>query len=245
MQTQAVALLLATLTSAAPTRASLDIDASALGDAGPAVEGRLTTRGERVLRDGDVLPGHGPEDALITIRIDTLPDAIGYRYAFTVTRYGEIVPGGRGEAECRTCSEAELADQLDGALARLVPRLQPEEDDETTTPEPPPPVVAPTPPPDTSGRPRWVVGSMGGTGIVLTGIGGLTLGLGTGLAVAEPVLLDGNAERKSTVSVAGLAVAVSGFALAATGVTLMLIERSRSRKRTANAARWDGAALRF
>jgi len=236
---------LATLTTAAPTRASLDIDASALGDAGPAVEGRLTTRGERVLRDGDVLPGHGPEDALITIRIDTLPDAIGYRYAFTVTRNGEIVPGGRGEAECRTCSEAELAEQLDGALARLVPRLQP--DDEATTPEPPPPVVvAPTPAPGASGgKSRWVVGSMGGTGIVLTGIGGLTLGLGTGLAVAEPVLLDGNAERKSTVSVAGLAVAVSGFALAATGVTLMLIERSRSRKRTANVARFDGATLRF
>jgi hypothetical protein len=242
VQSQVVALLLATFVSAAPTRASLDIDASALGDAGPAVEGRLTTRGERVLRDGDVLPGQGPQDALITIRVDTLPDAIGYRYAFTVTRGGELVPGGRGEAECRTCSEAELAEQLDGAIARLIPRLQPEEDEDTTPAEPPPPAVV-APAPVTPVEPRWTVGSMGGTGIVLTGVGGLTLGLGVGLAVAEPVLLDGNAERNSTVRVAGLAVAVSGVALAATGVTLMLIERSRSRRRTS--AHLQGATLRF
>lgn len=242
MHTQAVALLLATLSSAAPTRASLDIDASALGDAGPAVEARLATRGEKALRDGDVLPGQGPEDALITIRVDTLSDAIGYRYAFTVTRGGELVPGGRGEAECRTCSEAELAEQLDGAIARLASRLQPEEDAAQSQP-PPPVVVAPTPAHGTSQEPRWIVGSMGGAGIVLTGLGGLSLGLGTGLAVAEPVLFEGNAERRGALSVAGLAVAVSGLALAATGVTLMLVERSRSR--TAKVARRDGVILRF
>lgn len=242
MPSQAVALLLTSLVVFEPARASLEVDASALGEAGPAVAERLTTRGERVLRDGDVLPGRGAEDALITIRVDTLPDAIGYRYDYNVTRSGELVEGARGAAECRTCSEAELAEQLDDAIERLVDRLQPEEED---TPEvaPPPRVVEPetTPAPL---PPGWNVGPMGGTGIALTGVGGLALGLGVGLAVAEPVLLDGNSERNSTVSVAGLAVAVVGVALTATGVALMLTDRSRSR-RASKSARWSGTTLRF
>ncbi len=240
MSSQAIALLLVSLSATEPVRASLDIDASALGDAGPAVEERLTTRGERVLRDGDVLPGRGPGDALISIRIDTLPDALGYRYAFTVTESGELVPGTRGAAECRTCSEAELAEKLEAAIERLVERLQPEEDEAAD--DVPPPRVEPdiaAPP----AKPGWTVGPMGGTGIVLTGVGGVALGVGVGLAVAEPVLLDGNAQRNSTVSVAGLAVAVAGVAMAATGVTLMLIERGRSRRQTT--ARWQGTQLKF
>ena len=242
MPSQAVALLLTSLVVLEPARASLQIDASALGEAGPAVEQRLTTRGERVLRDGDVLPGRGAEDALITIRVDTLPDAIGYRYDYNVTRNGELVEGARGAAECRTCSEAELAEQLDDAIERLVARLQPEEE-EVAEAEPPPPVVEPETTP-ASPPPGWNVGPMGGTGIVLTGVGGLALGLGVGLAVAEPVLLDGNSERNSTVSVAGLAVAVAGVALTATGVALMLTDRSRSR-RASKSARWSGTTLRF
>lgn len=242
MPSQAVALLLTSLVVFEPARASLQVDASALGEAGPAVAERLTTRGERVLRDGDVLPGRGAEDALITIRVDTLPDAIGYRYDYNVTRNGELVEGARGAAECRTCSEAELAEQLDDAIERLVDRLQPEEED-TPEAQPPPAVVEPettaAPPP-----PGWNVGPMGGTGIALTGVGGLALGLGVGLAVAEPVLLDGNSERNSTVSVAGLAVAVVGVALTATGVALMLTDRSRSR-RASKSARWSGTTLRF
>lgn len=242
MPSQAVALLLTSLVVAEPTRASLQIDASALGEAGPAVEERLTTRGERVLRDGDVLPGRGADDALITIRIDSLPDAIGYRYDYNVTRDGELVEGARGAAECRTCSEAELAEQLDDAIERLVDRLQPEE--ESAAAEPPPPVVVEpettvAPPP-----PGWNVGRLGGAGIVLTGVGGLALGLGVGLAVAEPVLLGGNSERNSTVSVAGLAVAVAGVAVSATGIALMLTDRGRSR-RASKSARWNGATLRF
>ncbi len=244
MPSQAVALLLTSLVVFEPARASLEVDASALGEAGPAVAERLTTRGERVLRDGDVLPGRRADDALITIRVDTLPDAIGYRYDYNVTRNGELVEGARGAAECRTCSEAELAEQLDDAIERLVDRLQPEDEDENTPEvEPPPPAVepetTPAPPP-----PGWNVGPMGGTGIALTGVGGLALGLGVGLAVAEPVLLDGNSERNSTVSVAGLAVAVVGVALTATGVALMLTDRSRSR-RASKSARWSGTRLRF
>lgn len=241
MPSQAVALLLTSLVVFEPTRASLEVDASALGEAGPAVAQRLTTRGERVLRDEDVLPGRGPDDALISIRVDTLPDAIGYRYAYNVTRNGELVEGARGAAECRACSEAELAQQLDDALERLVDRLQPEDAPEA---EPPPPVVEPETSPTIPPPPGWNVGPMGGAGIVLTGVGGLALGLGVGLAVAEPVLLDGNAKRNSTVSVAGLAVAVAGVALTATGVALMLTDRSRSR-RASSSAHWSGATLRF
>jgi len=89
----------------------------------------------------------------------------------------------------------------------------------------------------------WTVGPMGGTGIVLTGVGGLMLGLGSGLAIAESVLLKGNADQNVTVSVAGLAVAVAGVALASTGVALMLVERKRSRRHSG--ARLQGATLRF
>ncbi|MGH1342261.1 MAG: hypothetical protein ACRBN8_11955 [Nannocystales bacterium] len=241
MSTQIAALLLATLTAGAPARASLDVDASALGEAGPAVGERLTTRGERVLRDADILPGTDPSDALISIRLDTLPDAVGYRYAYTVTRDGELVEGTRGAAECRLCSEAELTEQLDVAITRLAARLQP-----VDTPEPSEPVVAPAPvvvPTPSNTEPVWRVGPMGGTGIVLTGVGGLALGLGAGLAIAEPVLVEGNADRSAAVSVAGLAVAVAGVALASTGVALMLVERSRSRRRTQ--AHWQGTTLYF
>lgn len=239
MPSQTVALLLTSLLALEPVRASLDIDADALGEAGPAVAERLTVRGERVLRDGDVLPGQGSDDVLISVHIDTLSDAIGYRYAATVTRGGELVPGMRVSAECRTCSEAELATQLDETLARLVERLQPEDDEA----ELPSPVVVPAPAAPESIDRGWTVGSMGGAGIALTGIGGLAMGLGIGLAVAEPVLLKGNAERNSTVSVAGLAVAVGGVALAATGIALIFTERGRSRRRSS--AHWDGPSLRF
>lgn len=241
MSTQVAALLLASFTAGAPARASLDVDATALGDAGPAVGARLTTRGERVLRDADILPGKEPSDAIISIRLDTLPDAVGYRYAYTVTRNGELVEGTRGAAECRLCSEAELTDQLDVAITRLAARLQPDEAPDQDEPTAvPPPAAAPVP---TTGAPGWTIGPMGGTGIILTGVGGLALGLGAGLAIAEPVLLDGNADRTGTVSVAGLAVAVAGVALASTGVALMLVERGRSRRRTQ--ARWQGATLHF
>lgn len=241
MSTQVAALLLASLTAGAPARASLDVDATALGDAGPAVGARLTTRGERVLRDADILPGKEPSDAIISIRLDTLPDAVGYRYAYTVTRNGELVEGTRGAAECRLCSEAELTDQLDVAITRLAARLQPEE-----TSEPAEPAVVPAPvlaPAVTNTPPGWTLGSMGGAGIILTGVGGLALGLGAGLAIAEPVLLEGDADRTGTVSVAGLAVAVAGVALASTGVALMLVERKRSRRRAQ--ARWQGTTLHF
>lgn len=230
---------------AEPARASLQVDASALGEAGPAVEQRLTTRGERVLRDEDVLPGRGAHDALITIRVDTLPDAIGYRYDYNVTRDGELVEGARGAAECRTCSEAELAEQLDDAIERLAQRLGPDEPEAEVPREPPPPVVDADPAAaPVAAPPGWNVGPMGGAGIVLTGVGGLALGLGVGLAVAEPVLLEGNAERNSTVSVAGLAVAVAGVALSATGVALLLTDRGRSR-RAGQRAHLSGATLRF
>ena len=242
MPSQTVALLLATLATTEPVRASLDIDASALGEAGPAVAERLTVRGETVLRDGDVLPGQGPDDALITIRIDTLSDALGYRYAYTVTRGGELVEGTGGSAECRDCNEAELAEQLDGAIERLIDRLQPEPDTTDGPSVPAPVVVAPeTVAPPT--KPRWTVGRLGGTGIVLSSVGGVALGLGVGLAVAEPVLLEGNAERNSTVSVAGLAVAVAGVALVSSGVALMLIDRGRSRR--GRQARVSGTTVRF
>lgn len=240
MPNQAVALLLASLSAGEPARASLDIDASALGEAGAAMEDRLVLRGERVLRDEDVLPGQGAGDALITIRIDTLADVIGYRYAYTVTRGGELVAGLRGSAECRTCNEAELAEQLDDALERLAERLQPEADEPPGVPTPAH-VAVPDPVATTALR-GWNVTPLGGTGIVLTGVGGVALGVGVGLAIAEPLLLEGNAGRSSTVAVAGLAVAVTGAAMAASGVAMMLIDRSRSRRST---ARWTGATLRF
>ena len=241
MSTQIAAFVLASLTAGAPARASLDVDTSALGEAGPAVGARLTARGERVLRDADILPGNDPGDALISIRLDTLPDAVGYRYAYTVTRSGELVEGTRGAAECRLCSEAELTEQLDVAITRLAARLQPEEAPGPAESETPPaPVIDREP---AAAAPGWTVGPMGGTGIVLTGVGGLMLGLGSGLAIAEPVLLEGNSERNGTVSVAGLAVAVAGVALASTGVALMLVERKRSRR--PSRARLQGATLRF
>ena len=241
MPCQATVTLLSMALTVAPARASLEVDASALEESGAGLDERLTQRGERVLRDGDVLPGQGADDALITVRIDPLPDAIGYRYSYTVTRGGELVEGTRGAAECRLCNEAELAEQLDGALARVAAQLQPSEEPAPSPSTPPPPQVAPPPPP--ASGPRWEVSPLGGAGIALTGVGGLALGLGAGLAIAEPVLLEGNAERNSTVSVAGLAVAVAGAAMAATGVAIMLVDRGRSRRRTS--AHLQGTTLRF
>ncbi len=243
MPTQVAALVLASLIAGAPVRASLDVDTSALGEAGPAVAARLTAQGESVLRDADILPSNDPGDAIISIRLDTLPDVVGYRYSYTVTRSGALVEGTRGAAECRLCSEAELTDQLAVAIARLATRLEPE-----VAPEPVDPVVAVAPVPTTpraGARTGWTVGAMGGAGIVLTGVGGLALGLGSGLAIAEPVLLEGSSDRKGSVSVAGLAVAVVGVALASTGVALMLVDRSRSRRASRARARWQGATLHF
>ncbi|MEM6293625.1 MAG: hypothetical protein AAGA54_20290 [Myxococcota bacterium] len=238
MSTQALAVLLTASALADPTRASLQVDASALGETGTFVAERIAARGELVLRDGDVLPASRPEDPLITIRIDSLADVEGYRVSYVVTAAGEMVEGTRGSAECRLCTEAELSEQVDAAIARLVLRLEPAKE-EPPAPEVTPPVAAPAPPPARG----WTVGPMGGAGIALTAVGGLALGLGVGFVVAEPVLLGGNAERNSTLAVSGWGVAVGGLTLAGTGIALMLIERARSRKR-GQTARYGGG-LRF
>ncbi len=225
-----------------PIRASLQVDASGLGEAGPFVAQRLQARGELVLRDGDVLPASDPADPLIMVRIDSLTDVEGYRFRYEVQQDGGLVEGSRGSAECRLCNEAELSDQVDAAIARLVLRLRPQ-DVQPEVETPPPPQLRPPPPTE----PQWVVGPLGTNGIVLTAVGGAAFGVGLGLAISEPILLGGNEGRNSTVAVAGLGVAVAGAAMLGTGVAMMLIERRRSRRTTAaHAWRLDGPLrLRF
>jgi hypothetical protein len=225
------ARILALLLGAAPAgdeplRAGLDVDASELGDGGDALEQRLETRGQAVLREAEVLSPRGDDDPVVSVKIEALPEDAGYRCAYELRRRGEPIEGTQASSECRLCTDVELESQFTAALERLVPKLSRSEE----------PMAASVPPPTPThvdAEPHgWTIGRMGQAGIGVTAVGAGTLGVGLGLAVAGA---DG-------VRVSGIATAAIGGAILVTGVVLLAVDRTRSGRVRATAT---GMRVRF
>ena len=208
-----------------PRRAALVVSAESLGPAAPAIERRLRTEGELVLREADVLPAASVADPRIEVEIEALPDEAGYRCKLRITQAGQVVDGADASTECRLCTDDELAKQVSDAVLRIAARIPADE---------PPEVAAPVPGPESTAPPRppqWTVGKLGGAGIGLTAGGGLLTGLGLGLAIAPPLVRDSGGRSGSTVTLSGVAVAVVGGAALVSGIVMMLLDRKRSRGR--------------
>lgn len=222
-----------------PVRAELVVDADALGDPAPAIQRQLQSRGERVLRDAEVLPAASDDDARIEVDVEPLPDDAGFRCKLRVVRGGEVVQGTSATTECRLCTDDELAQQVGEAIERVVARIEPEvaeaTSDQAESDVPPPVVAAPV---DADGG--WRLGTMGKAGVGLSVGGAAAFGLGMGFAVAPLLVRQTDGRSGQSVALAGTAVAIVGGAALVSGVVLMLVERKRSRSRRATANRRGG-----
>jgi hypothetical protein len=197
----------------AVVRASLAVDASALGDAASIVQDRIRVRGEALLRAHDVLPGRGPTDPVIAIAVEPLGAEPGYRCSFAVRRGEEIVAGTEGTSLCQLCTEEELVDHLEAAIERVVPQVPATRADESPEARIAPPLPEPR-------RPELRV--LGKVGLASAITGGVMLGVGVGLAARD--VPDG---EDRTIRTAGIAVASVSFALLVAGLTMVAVDVRR------------------
>lgn len=233
-------MLSALLTSVTtePARASVEVDTSALGDDGVALDQRLTTHTQNVMREAEVLPATSEDDPKIVVRVEALPDGAGYRCYYDGRRRGAVIEGSDATSECRLCTDDELAAHIGGGVERLVVRLFA---DEAEAKAPPSAIRDPRSVPTLDEPVRWQIGVLGQTGIGLSVGGGFVFGAGLGLALAESLILKDTRKETTPTGTAGLAVATVGVVALGTGITLMLIDRHRNRRR-AHRARAGGAS---
>lgn len=196
----------------AVVRASLVVDASALGDAATIVQDRIRVRGEALLRAHDVLPGRGPTDPVIAIAVEPLGAEPGYRCSFAVRRADAVVDGTEGTSLCQLCTEDELVDHLEAAIERVVPQVP-----ATAATEPSSGGAAPPPPARRVPELR-VLGKVG-LGSAITG--GVVLGVGVGLAARD---VPGGDRATRT---AGIAVASVSLALLIAGIAMIAVDVRR------------------
>jgi hypothetical protein len=174
------------------------------------------------------------------IAIEITGATYDYRVSVVAVRDGKPVGPASEPAECVCNSEKLLAlvdDRIDEAVAELrvaklanatTPPLEPE-------PIPPGPVIVPEPEvvdDEGMGR-RRPVGALGYTGIAVSILGAGALGAGIPLALRPdgPRGTPPTLERYSTHS-PGIALAVGGGVALATGVTLLIVDRVRQRRRS-------------
>jgi hypothetical protein len=215
-------------TAAAPAevvRASLTIDASALGDAGVGVTERIRVRGEALLRKHDVLAGRDASDPVIAIAVEPLGTEPGYRCRFAVKRGDVVIGDTEGTSLCNLCTLDELVEHVEAAIERVVPQVP-----AVARVEPAPPVepvarpgkrrAGATP----SGR-TPELRALGRAGIA-TAIGGsVVLGVGVGLAARGSSLDDPPRGPR----IAGIAIASVSVALLVAGFTMLAVDLRRGR----------------
>jgi hypothetical protein len=168
---------------AAPVRASIEVDASALGDEAESLSRTVADEGQVVLRDADVLPARSENDGTIHVEVTPLSPGPGYGFVAWADRGDAEVDGTRMTGECAGCSDQELAESVAKAIAAMVEPLRASSEQAAPPPEPTP-TVEPTPAPaperaDDHGRIK--IGALGVGGIVLMGIGVGALGGGAAL----------------------------------------------------------------
>lgn len=226
---------------AAPPPARLDVDTSAVGDAGPVVKRRVEERGATVLRDlgvGTPPQGQGPVLSLIVRELGG--DTPGYELEASVLDKGNEVPGTRAVVVCSLCTEGELVDRAENELRKLVAGLEryAAETAAETTPEGPEVEGGQSGDPTGNGQPqdgrdtqsRGKLGKLGWTGVGMTAVGGAGIIAGVVLAVLPDKPLESDPTQERYTTVPGYVTLGAGAAVAIVGGALIGVDVSRSKR---------------
>lgn len=220
--------------SDAPARASLAVDTSAVGAQSPVLLRRIEELGDITLRRSEILPGRTADDPVISIRIRSLDEG-GYAIDSHLLVGGQIAANSEHTVLCTLCTEGETVDRARVEVERLVPfvrshaeaRARDEEARRKANVRKPPP-----PPPPKA--PRLSV--KGKVGASLLAVGGVTLGVGIGLAARRPRPNPDMPLETIETRVPGYILAGVGGALILTGVSLLLAARSETSERRVQVA---------
>lgn len=213
-------------------RASLELDTTAAGPAGPIIHSRLDELGNRQLRRAEVLPGRGVRDPWIKITVRAIAgDEPGFMITSALYVDGQPVAESTHEGECRLCTEGEAVERATAEVERLVPfvrdhaqaRQKAAEEAAKPPPEPPPPEVPEVKP----------LGGRGKAGIFLLALGGVGIGVGTGLALLEPRPDEDMPLNEIRTEKPGFAAIGVGAALVITGAVLLALDRRPNKRRAA------------
>lgn len=224
-------------------QATLTVDTSHVGEAGPIIRRRTEERGAIVLRDAGVLSGDDPEDPVIRVDVHEIGgEDPGFRLEVWIERKDEILVPKR-TIECTLCTETEIVAKAEVEIVTLVSELP----SESTSTEPavasPPPTGDPTAPPgedtDTTTPPpatpiddeRRPLGPKGKAGIGLLAGGAVVAGVGIGLAVPGWKPLDDDPTTERSTRPIGIGVAAAGGAALITGAVLLALDRRATSER--------------
>lgn len=223
----------------APRHAAVEVDTSDVGEEGPVIKRRAQERTDVVLRAADVRPGRSDaDDPVIHVDIDELtgPDP-GYVCEVWLS-HGDAVLGERRRVECPLCTESEIVQRVETAVAELVAQLPAP----TAAAEPP---AEPTPAPAStstpastepeqtpSDPPRARLRRLGKAGVGLVVAGAAGVGVGAVLVARPPVVDRTDPLYETTTRPPGVATLVAGAAVLVGGVALLVLDRRRARART-------------
>lgn len=224
-------------------RASLEIDTTQAGAAGPVIHSRLDELGSRQLRRAEVLPGRSARDPWIELHVRTLgEDAPGFVITSALRVDGEVVDESRHESECRLCTESEAVERATAEIDRLVPLIRAQASTPTAATAPASTAAAPSPAsaaPASAGdeavdpapaNASEPLGARGKAGVATIAIGVVAIGVGVGLSLAEPRPDPEMPLNEISTRGAGVAMIGVGAAAAITGVVLLAVDR-RARAR--------------
>ena len=222
-------------------RATLSVDTSQVGEAGPIIRRRTEERGAIVLRDAGVLSGETIDDPLIRVDVFEIGgEDPGFRLEVWVEEDGTITVPKR-TIDCALCTETEIVAKAETEIAALVREL-PARDDAAAEPTPaaePEPAAGdptqdtttsePTDPSDPSGPSgdgaRRPLGAKGKAGIGLLATGAVVAGVGIALAVPGWEPLDDDPTRERSTRPIGIGLIAGGSAALIGGAVLLALDR--------------------
>ncbi len=227
---------------AASRRATVRVDTRAVEDGASVIERRILERSSIVLRSAQVLPAESPTDPILMVRVqESKGDDPGYTFTIEI-RVADVVQGEPLDVECRLCTEGELVERVEDALASLLDELPESKADATTRREPedepktrPPAEPSPSdsvderpPPPE---RPS-TLGGKGKAGVALLVLGAASVATGAGLAAVPPsTRADMPLEKTTTHPPGYVLLGIGGASLIAGGV-LLALDRKAARSRS-------------
>jgi hypothetical protein len=237
-------------------RATVEVDTSDVGDAGPIIQRRVEERTDVVLRDAEVLPAESADDPVIHIEVHEMSDEDpGFAFDLQIMQAGKPV-GQRRRIECNLCTETEIVAKIETEVSAVLVDLPTSFADarssDTNTPNdastPSDPTEASTVSDDggTDKGARGKLGNKGKAGVGLLVAGGVATAVGIGLAIPGYEPLEDDPTRESSPRPYGFATLGVGVVVAITGAVLLGLDRRERRQRRVAASidvRAGGGAL--